>query len=370
MKISTVVVIVIVAVIAFALAYYAYAYYMRQGGASELPASNKGVILQGAGASFVYPQIVEWASRFQNRYGIQINYQSVGSGAGQSMFFQKVVDFACSDPPLSKETWSKYNGSVLQIPWLFGAVVIVYNIPELPNNTVLKLDAVAIARIYRGDIVYWDDEYIKNLNPDLASMLPHKEIIVVYRSDSSGTTQLFTTFLYKASGGVWPRELVGKSISWPVEASGRGVGGKGNEGVTQIVIQTPYSIGYVEWSYAIKNNLSIAAIKNAADNFILPSKESLQAALENAEIPASPLDDFSGILDSIIYAPGKDGYPIAGPTHIILWREYEDPNKAEAIKLFLRWIAEEGYDYVLEGYVAPPESVRELLIEAADLVVS
>jgi len=330
----------------------------------------QGVVLQGAGATFVYPQISEWAKRFQERYGIQINYQSVGSGAGQSMFFQKVVDFGCSDPPLSRDTWLKYNGSVLQVPWLFGPVVLVYNIPELPKSTALRLDAIAIAKIYKGEIRYWNDEYVKGLNPDIAHLLPNKEIVAVYRSDSSGTTELFTTFLYKASGGVWTKDLVGKSISWPVEATGRGVGGKGNEGVTQNVMQIPYSIGYVEWSYAIKNNLSIAAIKNAAGNFVLPMRETLEEALKNAKIPTSPLDDFSGIVDSVIYVAGEKSYPILGPTHIILWRSYDNPKKVEALKLFLKWVAEEGYNHIVEGYVAPPQSVKELLIKAANEIVS
>jgi phosphate transport system substrate-binding protein len=330
----------------------------------------QGVVLQGAGATFVYPQLSEWARIFQEKYGVQVNYQSVGSGAGQSMFFQKVVDFGCSDPPLSRDKWQQYKGSVLQVPWLFGPVVVVYNIPELPRSAVLRLDGVAIAKIYKGEIMYWDDDYIKHLNPDAAHLLPHKEIIAVYRSDSSGTTELFTTFLYKASGGVWTRELVGKSISWPVEAVGRGVGGKGNEGVTQSVMQTPYSVGYVEWSYAIKNNLSIAAIKNAAGNFMLPTRETLEEALKNAKIPTTPLDDFSEILDSVIYAPGEKSYPILGPTHILLWKKYDDPKKAEALKLFLKWVAEEGYNHVIEGYIAPPQAVRELLIKAAGEIVS
>jgi len=372
-------ILVLVAIVAIS-AYYILRYYIPQEHRSyeesltSTPTTTtiqlQNVVLQGAGATFVYPQMAEWARRFQSRYGVQIDYQSVGSGAGQSMFFQKVVDFACSDPPLSRENWLKYNGSVIQIPWLFGPVVIVYNIPELPRNAVLKLDAVAIARIYKGEIMYWDDEYIKNLNQDIAGLLPHIEIVAVYRSDSSGTTELFTTFLYKASNGIWAKELVGKSISWPVEGSGRGVGGKGNEGVTQNVIQTPYSIGYVEWSYAIKNNLSIAAIRNAVGNFVLPSKETLEETLKNLKLPSSPLEDFSKILDSVIYAPGDKSYPILGPTHIILWRRYDDPKKAEALKLFLKWVAEEGYNYIVEGYVAPPQNVRELLIKASELIAS
>jgi len=336
---------------------------------SEIP-SLEDVVLQGGGASFPYPQISEWAKRFQEKYGVQIVYQSVGSGAGQSMFLQQAVDFACSDPPLSRDTWKQYNGSILQIPWLFGPVVIVYNIPELLSNYTLRLDAVAIAKIYRGEIVSWNDPYIKALNPEVVDLLPNREIIVVHRSDSSGTTQLFTNFLYKASGGVWTKDLVGKTVNWPVDATGRGVGGKGNEGVTQIVVQTQYSIGYVEWSYAIKNNLRIVAIKNAAGNFVLPSRDTLEEALSDAEIPSSPLDDFSGVLDSVIYASGENSYPILGPTHILIWRRQSDQKKAEALKLFLRWIVEEGYSYLVEGYVAPPQKVWQLLLSAVNLITT
>jgi phosphate transport system substrate-binding protein len=328
----------------------------------------RGLILQGAGASFPYPQISEWARRFQDKYGIQVVYQSVGSGAGQSMFLQKAVDFGCSDPPLSRDKWSQYKESIIQVPWLFGPVVIVYNIPELPGNYNLKLDGIAIARIYKGEITYWNDPYIKELNPEVADKLPNKEIIAVHRSDASGTTEIFTTFLYKASSGVWPSELVGKSINWPVDATGRGVGGKGNEGVTSAVVQTQYSIGYVEWSYAIKNNLRVASIKNAVGNFVLPTSETLQEALKKANIPSSPLDDFSGILDSVIYTPGEESYPILGPSHILIWRVQDDPKKAEGLKLFLKWVAEEGYNYIVEGYIAPPENVRQLLVKAAELI--
>jgi len=328
----------------------------------------EGVILQGAGATFPYPQISEWARRFQERYGIQVVYQSAGSGAGQSMFFQGVVDFACSDPPLPKDQWERYRGLVLQVPWLFGPVVVVYNVPEIPDNYALRLDAVALAKIYKGEIVYWNDAYIKELNPDIAHLLPSKEIIVVYRSDSSGTTEVFTKFLYKASNGEWPRDLVGKTVNWPVIEGGRGVGGKGNEGVSQVVLQTPYSIGYVEWSYAIRNNLRVTSIRNNAGNYVTPSRETLEEALRNVVFPGSPLEDFSEVLDAALYAPGANSYPILSPTYILIWRNQRDPRKAEALRLFLKWIVEEGYNYIVEGYIAPPREARKLLVEAANLI--
>ncbi|MEM1642836.1 MAG: phosphate ABC transporter substrate-binding protein PstS [Desulfurococcaceae archaeon] len=340
---------------------------------TAIVASLAGLILintmiQGAGATFIYPQLSEWMKLFYSKTGIGMSYQSVGSGAGLSMFFQGTVDFACSDPPLSRDTWEKYRGEVIQIPWLAGAVVVVYNIPELSENYVLRLDEIAIAKIYKGAIVYWDDLHIKQLNPGIADKLPHREIIAVYRSDSSGTTEIFTTYLHKAAGNMWPKELVGKTVNWPVTALGRGIGGKGNEGVTQVVMQVQYSIGYVEWGYAIANNLSIALLKNAAGVFIEPSKESIASALENINIPASPLDDFSHVVYEAVYAPGDKSYPIAALTHLVLWRKYEDPSKAVAIREFLKWILEEGYERIVFGYVAPPESIRNLLKEAVNII--
>lgn len=333
---------------------------------STMPSSS--VILQGAGATFIYPQLNEWIQLFYMKKGIRVSYQSVGSGAGLSMFFQGIVDFACSDPPLSRDMWEKYKGEIIQVPWLIGAVVIIYNIPELPGSVSLKLDEVALAKIYKGEIVYWDDLYIKSLNPEIADKLPHKEIIAVYRSDSSGTTEIFTTYLNKAASNIWPSELVGKTVNWPVAGVGRGVGGKGNEGVTQIVMQTPYSIGYVEWAYAIANNLPIASLKNAAGFFVKPSEESLISAMNNVNIPSTALDDFSHIVREAVYAPGEESYPLLALTHLVIWRKYDDPLKAYALKEFLKWILEDGYNHIIPGYVAPPPSIRELLKNAINLI--
>ncbi|MEM4756453.1 MAG: phosphate ABC transporter substrate-binding protein PstS [Desulfurococcaceae archaeon] len=334
----------------------------------ERTSTHLDMVLEGAGATFVYPQLSEWIHLFHSKTGIKVSYQSVGSGAGLSMFFQGTVDFACSDPPLSRETWEKYRGEVIQIPWLAGAVVVVYNIPELSGDNVLKLDEIAIARIYKGEIVYWDDPYIKQLNPDIADKLPHREIIAVYRSDSSGTTEIFTTYLHKATHGMWPKELVGKTVNWPVATLGRGIGGKGNEGVTQIITQVQYSIGYVEWGYAIANNLSIALLRNAAGVFAKPSEKSIASALENINIPSSPLDDFSHIVYEAVYAPGDESYPIAALTHLVLWRRYNDSSKAYAMREFLKWILEEGYNHIIPGYVAPPEPIKNLLREAINIM--
>lgn len=330
----------------------------------------KGVTLNGAGATFPYPQIVEWIRGFYNRSGVSINYQPVGSGAGLSQFFQNVTDFACSDPPLKKSDWEKYRGTVMQIPWVVGAVVIVYNVPEIPSNYNLRLTGEVIAKIYKGDIRFWDDEEIKKLNTEIADRLPHKEIVAAYRSDSSGTTEVFTTFLYKSAPNVWDSKLVGKTIEWPVSKVGRGVGGQGNQGVTQVVQTTPYSIGYVEWSFAITNKLQVATVKNKEGNYVLPSENSLRGALSNINLPKSPLDDFSHTLEEVIYAGGSNSYPITSPSYIMLWKNYQSRDKALAISEFLKWVATDGYKNVVPGYVAPPSEVINLLLKAAETLTS
>lgn len=328
-----------------------------------------GVTLVGAGASFPYPQIAQWVKLFKDVSGVDISYQSVGSGAGQRMFLvDRTVDFACSDPPLTRELWESYKGEVLQIPWLMGAVVVIYNVPESPRDHSLRLTPEVLAKVFKGEIERWDDPEIKGLNPEVAERLPSVPIVVVHRSDSSGTTEVFTTFLHKAAPDLWPKELVGKTIEWPVDRLGRGVGAKGNEGVTAAVLQTPYSIGYVEWSYAIENGLPVAAIRNAAGRFTLPTAEAIKAAAEGVQMPKSALEDFSHILQEVIYSGNEGSYPLASFTFILLWRAYADRAKALALSEFLKWIAIEGYKNLVPGYAAPPQSVVNMLLDAAELL--
>lgn len=325
------------------------------------------VVMNAGGATFPAPQVIAWVEQFRKERGTVINYRAIGSGAGQAQFFDGTLDFACSDPPLKTSDWEKYRGKVLQIPWLMGAVVITYNIPEIGNHS-LKLTPEIVARIYKGEIAYWDDPSIKSLNPEIADKLPHKEIIAVYRSDSSGTTEVFTTFLNKAAPDIWPKQLVGKVVDWPAAKLGRAVGGPGNAGVMQAVRANPYSIGYVEWNYAIEQKTPMAAIRNAAGKFVLPSNEGIAAAAAGAKLPSSPLDNFDGVTAAVVYAPGENAYPISSFTFIILWSSYEDKLKAIALSEFLTWVANEGYRNVVPGYAAPPENVRQLLLEAARIL--
>lgn len=359
----------ILAVVAIAAAGFAiFTLWKPQEGAITTTSPTYSSVA-GAGATFQYPQISQWATLFRNAKGIEVSYQSVGTGAGQRMFLEdKVVDFAASDVPLSKSQWDKYKGEVIQVPWMMGAVAVVYNVPEIPSNYTLKLTGEVIAKIYKGDIDRWDHDDIKSLNPEIAGLLQPQPIRAVHRSDSSGTTEVFTTFLNKAAPEVWPRELVGKQVNWPVDSTGRGMGGKGNEGVTASVIQTPYSIGYVELSYALEYNLPIAAIRNAAGEFVLPNDETIRKAAGGVRLPSSVLDDFSHTLGEVVYSSAPGSYPISTLAYAFFWRHYDDRGKAQSIAEFLQWISSEGFSKMVRGYVAPPDTVKQLINEAVQIL--
>lgn len=331
------------------------------------------VYLRGSGATFPLPLYEEWIEEFMNEQNnIIVDYEGIGSGAGQEQFFKGLTDFCGSDPPLSHEKWLEYKGKVLQLPTILGAVVVTYNVPEISRNIHLNISGETLALIYKGEIEYWDDPHIKSLNPAIADRLPHQKIIVAHRSDASGTTQIFTTFLHKSAPDIWPEELVGKTIDWPIDKTGRGIGGKGNPGVTAVVVNTKYSIGYIEYQYALKNNLPIAAVMNKEGVFVLPSKTTIQSAakyaLTTGLIPDSPDGDFSKELDAIIYAPGKDSYPITAFSHIFVWKHYDDKEKADAIKTFIKWIYTEGSKHVIEGYVAVPDEIKGIALKSINMI--
>ncbi len=326
-----------------------------------------GVTIRGSGSTFLQPQLEAWIQEFiRDVKNVSVEYQGVGSGAGQEQFFKGLTDFCGSDPPLGRQTWQKYRGKVLQLPVILGAVAVVYNVPELKDKH-LRLDGRVIALIYAGKLEYWDDPRIKELNPGLD--LPHERIIAVHRSDASGTTQIFTTFLHEAAPDIWPDSLVGKTVSWPVDETGRGVGGKGNPGVVAGLKSTEYSIGYVELEYAYREALPMAAIKNRNGNFVLPSAEAIQEAARNAltSLPKDPSEDFSSELQAIVYAPGNNSYPITAFSHIFVRTTYPK-EKAEAVKEFIRWICERGSSYVVEGYVSVPKEIRDIDLKALDLI--
>lgn len=311
--------------------------------------------INGGGATFLNPQMQAWASKFYELTGgkIQVNYQSIGSGAGQAKFREGVLDFAGSDPPLKADIYNEFKdkGGIVQFPVIIGTIVIVHNIPTVESEK-LKLTGEVIAKIYLGEIIYWDDPAIKALNPELN--LPHEKIIAVHRSDGSGTTRVFTAYLAKVSQD-W-KSKVGSdfTVAWPVDQLGNGVGGKGNEGVAAAVQQNLYSIGYVETAYAYEVGLKIALIKNKDGNYVLPTKEAVESA-SKALVRVLPKadEDWSNIFpDETVDPPGKDSYPITSFSFVILRQAYDNPVKVAILKEFFQWVLTEGQknENIVAGY--------------------
>jgi len=299
--------------------------------------------LNGAGATFPYPVYSAWAYEYNNVTGIRLNYQSIGSGGGVKQISARTVDFGASDAPMTPEDLQKDN--LLQVPAVIGGVVPVANIENIKPGQ-LKLDSDTLCKIYLGDIKYWDDEQIMKMNKGLK--LSHSEITVVYRSDGSGTTAIFTDYL----NGICPawKEKVGagKAVKFPV-----GIGGKGNEGVSNYVQRAANSIGYVEFAYAKQNKLNHTQLKNAAGNFIEPSFESFEDAAETGDFDAN-----KGFYLWLTNAPGKGSWPIAGATFILLAKEKTDVNK-NVVKFF-DWAFKNGDAKAKElEYVPLPKSLKD-----------
>jgi phosphate transport system substrate-binding protein len=256
---------------------------------------------------------------------VQINYQSIGSGGGIRQFTEGTVDFGATDGPMNESQIAAVNANVLHVPTVLGAVVVTYNLPAL-GDTKLRLDGNALVDIFMGRIIKWNDLKLAKLNPGVK--LPDLDLVVVHRSDGSGTSYIFTDFLNKFSRE-W-RDKVGyaTSVNWPV-----GLGGKGNEGVTQQIKQTEGAIGYVELIYALSNGLGFAQVENSAGKFIEPSLASVTAAAASAKLKADT--DFRV---SITNPPGDDAYPIASFTWLLVQKDAKDAAKAKLIKDFLTWM--------------------------------
>lgn len=300
-------------------------------------------MLNGAGASFPYPVYSAWAYAYNKATGVKLNYQSIGSGGGIRQITSRTVDFGASDAPLPPEQLNKDN--LLQFPAVMGGVVLVVNIPEVKAG-VLKLDSEAVCKVYLGDIKYWDDKKIKELNPQMH--LPHNEISVVHRSDGSGTTAIFTNYLSGACADWKTRVGAGTSVKWPV-----GIGGKGNEGVANYVKRAQYSIGYVEFAYAEQNKLAYTLLKNPAGHFIAPSFDTFEDAAATGDF--NPKNHFNLWL---VNAPGKNAWPIAGATFILLAKEKKDSN-IRTVK-FYDWAFKNGDNKAKELiYVPLPKSLKE-----------
>jgi len=309
-----------------------------------------GQTLTGAGATFPNPIYTKWFDAYSKKTGVQINYQSIGSGGGIRQFTEGTVDFGATDGPMNESQIAAVSGNVLHLPTVLGAVVVTYNLPSL-GNTRLKFDGTLLVDIFMGRVTKWSDQRIAARNPGVK--LPDIDLIVVHRSDGSGTTYVFTDFLNKFSRE-W-RDKVGyaTSVNWPV-----GLGGKGNEGVTQQVKQVEGALGYVELIYALSNNLPYADIKNSGGNFVEPSLASVTAAAGAAKLKADT--DFRV---SITNPPGADAYPIASFTWLLVHKDGKDPAKAKLIKDFLTWmIGPEAQKMAADLKYAPlPAEVVQLI---------
>jgi phosphate transport system substrate-binding protein len=313
-----------------------------------MPASAQ-VKLTGAGATFPNPIYSKWFDAYSKKTGVQINYQSIGSGGGIKQYTEGTVDFGASDGPMNQDQMAAVQGDVVHLPTVMGAVVLTWNVPGL-EGTQLNLDGSVIADIFLGHITKWNDARLAALNPGVT--LPNADIIVVHRSDGSGTSYIFTDFLTKVSRE-W-KEKVGfaTAVNWPV-----GLGGKGNEGITQQVKETEGAIGYVELIYAVANKLPYAKVKNAAGSFVEPSLASVTAAAASAKFAANT--DFRV---SITNAPGKDSYPISSFTWLLVRPKVKDASKGKALHDFLAWmITPEAQDMAAQLQYAPlPKEVLAL----------
>jgi phosphate transport system substrate-binding protein len=292
-------------------------------------ASAQSVDLTGAGATFPYPIYSKWFSDYAKNTGVKINYQSIGSGGGIRQLSEQTVDFGASDGPMSdQELAAAKGGPVLHFPTVMGAVVITYNVPGVTRP--LNLTGDVIADVFAGKITKWNDPRIVAENKNAA--LPNSDILVVHRSDGSGTTYIFSDYLSSVSPS-WSSTLgKGKEIKWPV-----GLGGKGNEGVAGQVKQTPGSIGYVELAYAKQNSLPFANVRNAAGRFVTPSIGSVTAAAASMNLPKN-----TDYRVSIANAPGKDSYPISSMTWILVYQNQPDRVKGTKLVNFLKWAYKDG----------------------------
>jgi phosphate transport system substrate-binding protein len=309
------------------------------------------MMINGAGATFPYPIYSKWFDAYTKvDPSVRFNYQSIGSGGGQKQILAETVDFGASDGPMSDDNLSKAPGKLLHIPTVAGADVVAYN---LPGNPTLKLDSDTIAGVFLGEIKKWNDPKIATLNP--GANLPDQEIVVVHRSDGSGTTYIWTDYLSKISPEWKTKVGTNTSVNWPT-----GIGGKGNEGVAGQIKQTPGALGYVELIYAIQNKMPYADVKNAAGKFVKPSLESITAAMATAQIP----DDFRF---SITNAPGEATYPICGATWLLVYEQQKDAAKGKKLVEFLKWAQKDGEKMAKDLDYAPlPESLQARVLKRID----
>ncbi len=309
--------------------------------------------ITGAGASFPAPLYQRWAQEFHAKNpDTQVNYQSIGSGAGIKQFIAGTVNFGASDAAMKDEEIEQVKAGAVMIPATAGSIVVTYNLPDFP---ALKLSREAYVGIFLGKITKWNDEAIAKANP--GSELPDMDIIVCTRSDGSGTTFVFTKHLAAISEPFNTEVGEGKAVTWPA-----GVAGKGNEGVTALVKQTPGAVGYVEYGYAKNNGLEMASLENKSGEFVAPTDESAAATLASVELPENlriwPSDP-----------EGKGDYPIVTFTWLLVYGEYSDASIKDAVTKFVTFGLTDGQQYAPElGYVPLPEPVVKKAMAALETV--
>jgi len=338
---------------------------LQQGGGGQ------SVIINGAGATFPFPLIDTWRVEYQSvNPSVNINYQSIGSGGGIKQFTERTVDFGASDAPLTQEEIQTLSSTPVHIPETIGSVVATYNIQGIDKG--LKLTGPVLADIFLGKITKWDDSRIKELNPEV--QLPSADIVMVHRSDGSGTTFIWTSYLSQESPE-WNQTIgAGKSIQWTV-----GLGAQGNEGVSNTIKSTPNSIGYVEFTYALTTDMDYASLKNKAGNFVEPTLGSTQVAAQSAIVMngsgstandtttntsaiSLPGGDQSWSHVTLLDAPGANSYPIASFSYLLLYKELstniDSLQKAQALAQFVNWAITDGQQYASTlHYVPLPQSV-------------
>jgi phosphate transport system substrate-binding protein len=328
-------------------------------GLTTLATGCGGPRINTGGATFVYPMMTKWAEEYKKAKGVEVNYQSIGSGGGIQQMTAKTFDFGCTDGPMNEEQIEKCRengGEPVHIPLVMGAVVPTYNLDEVKGQ--LRFSGPVLADIYLGKIKKWNDPALKALNPDVAKDLPDKEIVVVHRSDGSGTTYIWVDYLAKVSEE-WRKKVgVSTSVEWPT-----GIGQKGNEGVSGQVKRSKGSIGYVELIYAIQNDIKYGRVKNREGQFIEPNLNSIAAAAANS------LDNIPDDLRySITDAPGKGSYPISGTTWAVVYDKLP-AGKGKEVVDFLRWVTHEGQQFTEElHYAKLPKGLVERLEKKLDSI--
>ena len=310
-----------------------------------------GADLTGAGATFPYPLYSRWVSEYAAATGVKINYQQIGSGGGIKQFQEQTVDFGASDAPMSDaEIAAAKGGPSFHIPTVVGVVTIAYNLPQVTQP--LKLSGPVVADIFLGKITKWNDSRIASLNP--GASLPNTDILVVHRSEGSGTTYVFSDYLSAISPAWKTSPGKGKELQWPV-----GLGERGNDGVSGRIKQTPGALGYVELAYVKQNKLTAALLQNASGNFVAPSDEAATTAADAAIAKLSPTTDYRL---SIVNASSAGAYPITSFTYLLVYRHMASPEKAKKLRDFIKWALTTGQKDAtgLDYAPLPPSMVPKL----------